>query len=236
MATAIITGGALRLGRQMALYLAQKGFNIALHYHRSSKEAEGVIKEIRSCKVRCKGFSLDLTELQSVESFISQVVQHFEDISLLVNSAAIFPTGKIEETETEKLLSVLKLNLIAPFILMREYRKKVNKGQIVNILDQRIAKNLPLHSAYSISKVALAHLTSLGAVEFGNKIRVNGMALGLILPVTEADKAFFEQKKEKIPLKKSGNVEAVLKGLGYLIANDFVTGEILYIDGGESKS
>ncbi len=235
MGTAIVTGGAVRLGRAMALHLAEKGFNIALHYHSSSDKALEIIDEINASGVICKGYRCDLSDTDEASRLIEMALKDFDDISLLINSAAIFQKATIEETTKETLEGTIRINLIAPFILMRDYKVRIGSGQIINILDQRIARHLPSFAAYSVSKVALAHLTELAAVEFGDKVRVNGIAPGLILPPHGRDEDYLERQAESIPLKRPGSIDAVLKGLDYLLDNSFVHGEILFIDGGESK-
>lgn len=235
MPAAIVTGGAVRLGREIALHLARAGFDIALHYNFSRPAAEQTLKELKDLGVQSRAYAYDFTNLDLIPKLIAKINKDFKEVALLVNSAAIFPKGSIEETSTKELSKTIQINLMAPFILMREYKRIIRRGQIINILDQCIAKSLASHSAYSLSKSALARLTTLGAVEFGKKIRVNGIALGLILPFSKKDEDFFKKEKRRIPLKKTGNIEALLKGIEYLLLNSFVTGEILYIDGGESK-
>tara|TARA_B110000438_G_C15361681_1_gene456607 strand:- start:182 stop:568 length:387 start_codon:yes stop_codon:yes gene_type:complete len=117
---------------------------------------------------------------------------------------------------------------------MREYKKQFNQGMIVNILDERILRNVPTFAAYSTSKVGLAHLTKLAAIEWGTQIRVNGIAPGLILPPTGQDESYLKRESKHVPMADHGSPENVLKGLNYLIENTFVNGEILFIDGGES--
>lgn len=235
MGTAIVTGGAIRLGRAMAFHLAKRGFNIALHYHSSSDEALEIIDAINASGVVCKGYRCDLSDTDEVSGLVEMALKDFDDISLLINSAAIFQKATIEETTEEILENTIRINLIAPFILMRDFKVRIGSGQIINILDQRIARHLPSFAAYSVSKVALAHLTELAAVEFGDKVRVNGIAPGLILPPHGRDENYLKKQAESIPLKRAGSIDAVLKGLDYLLDNSFVHGEILFIDGGESK-
>ena len=167
MPTAIVTGGAIRIGRAMALHLARKGFDIALLYHSSATTSEETIQEIRLQGVQCRGYAGDLRKLDEAESFIGKVLQDFDNVELLVNSAANFIQENIEQTRLETLVDTLNLNLMAPYLLMREYKRKVNKGLIVNILDERVARTVPTFAVYSVSKVALKHLTELAAVEWG---------------------------------------------------------------------
>ena len=141
----------------------------------------------------------------------------------------------IEKTSDLELLDTININLMAPFILMREFKNKVNKGLIINILDERILRRVSTFSAYSISKSALSHLTELSAVSWGETIRVNGIAPGLILPPSGSGHDYLIKKAPNIPTKTHGSTSDILRGLDYLLDSPFVNGEILFIDGGESK-
>jgi len=234
MPTAIVTGGAIRIGRAMALHLAGKGFDIALLYHKSSAASEKTIQEIRSHGVRCQGYLEDLRKLDEAESFINKVLQDLDNVELLINSAANFIQENIEQTQFDTLVDTLNLNLMAPYLLMHEYKRKVNKGLIVNILDERVEKTIPTFAAYSVSKVGLKHLTELAAVEWGQTVRVNGLAPGLILPPQGGDPDYLEKAAKNVPTRTHGKIENLLQALDYLMENQFVNGETLFVDGGSS--
>ncbi len=230
MPTAIVTGGAIRIGRAMALHLAGKGFDIALLYHSSSTASEETIQSIRSNGVQCRGYSEDLRKLD--EAFIEKIFQDFDNVELLINSAANFIQENIEQTQLKTLADTLNLNLMFPYLLMREYKRKVNKGLIINILDERVEKTISTFAAYSVSKVALKHLTELAAVEWGQTIRVNGIAPGLILSPQGGPPDYLERAAKKVPARTHGNIENLLQALDYLMENQFVNGETLFVDGG----
>ena len=134
MPTAIVTGAAIRIGKAIALHLAERGFNIALHYHRS--EPSTVIEKIKSKGVSCLGYPSDLSNLNETEQLIDKVLVDFDDVELLINSAANFIQENLEETHVENLVNTLNLNLMSPMLLMRDFKRNVNKGMIVNILDE----------------------------------------------------------------------------------------------------
>ncbi|MBC8287066.1 MAG: SDR family oxidoreductase [Nitrospinae bacterium] len=234
MPTAIVTGGAIRIGRAMGLHLARKGFNIALLYHSSGTAGEETIAEARSQGVQCQGYVVDLRNLEETELLIGKILNDFDDVELLVNSAANFIQENVAQTRLETLVDTLNLNLMAPYLLMREYKRKVNKGLIVNILDERVARTLPTFAAYSVSKVGLKHLTELAAVEWGKSVRVNGIAPGLILPPQGGPPDYLEKAAKKVPTGTHGSLEDLIKALDYLMGNTFVNGETLFVDGGES--
>jgi NAD(P)-dependent dehydrogenase (short-subunit alcohol dehydrogenase family) len=235
MPTALVTGGAVRLGRSIALHLAGRGYNIALHYGSSRETAEQTAEETRKFGVQCKIYCVDFTYFDSISLLVDQVLADFSSIDLLVNSAANFIQKNLEETSNPELLDTININLMAPFILMREFKNKVNNGLIINILDERILRRVSTFGAYSVSKSALAHLTELSAVEWGETVRVNSIAPGLILPPAGSSNEYLIQNAMNIPTKAHGNVPVILRGLDYLIDSPFVNGEILFVDGGESK-
>jgi len=235
MPTALVTGGAVRIGRSIALHLAERGYNIALHYWSSKQSAEQTAEELRKFNIQCEIYCVDFTNFDSIPLLMDQVLVDFNSIDLLVNSAANFIQKNIEKTSDLELLDTININLMAPFILMREFKNKVNKGIIINILDERILRRVSTFSAYSISKSALAHLTELSAVSWGETIRVNGIAPGLILPPSGSGHDYLIKKAPNIPTKTHGSTSDILRGLDYLLDSPFVNGEILFIDGGESK-
>ena len=235
MPTALVTGGAVRIGRSIALHLAGRGYGIALHYGRSKESAERTAKEVRKFGVQCKIYCADFADFSLTSLLMDQVLADFKSIDLLVNSAANFIQKELEETSNSELLDTININLMAPFILMREFKKKIDSGLIINILDQRILKRISTFGAYSVSKSALAHLTELSAVSWGETVRVNGIAPGLILPPSGNSDEYLISHRENIPTKTHGNTSDVLRGLDYLLDSPFVNGEIIFIDGGESK-
>ena len=235
MPSVIITGGGVRLGRAMALHLAKKGFDIALHHNTSAKNAGETIAEIRSTGGRCEPFACDFTDLAAVEKLIETITAQFSDIELLINSAANFIQEDVEHTSTKTLQDTININLMTPYLLMREYKKWVNRGMIVNILDERISRNVPTFAAYSVAKVGLSHLTHLAAIEWGATVRVNGIAPGLILPPSGSTEDYLARGKHLIPTQSHGTVDDICRGLDYLLESSFVNGETLFIDGGQSK-
>ncbi|QPJ64179.1 MAG: SDR family oxidoreductase [Candidatus Nitrohelix vancouverensis] len=235
MPTALITGGAVRIGRALVLHLANLGWDIALHYNRSESQANATLKEVKFLKRRGEAFACDLSDLEAVEQLTGQVLESFPDLELLINCASLFLNESVENTSRETLEKTLNINLSAPYILMRDYKRKVGKGMIVNILDERIKRNVPAFAAYSVSKVALSHLTHLAAVDWGSEVRVNAIAPGLILPPVGGDPGYLKRAAKNIPAQNHGDTEDIVRALQYLIESPFVNGETLFVDGGESK-
>ena len=235
MPTALVTGGAVRLGRAIVLHLAGRGYDIALHYATSNESAGKTAQEVRELGVRCETYCADFTNLNEISLLMGRVLGNFSSLDILVNSAANFIQENLEETSDRGLLDTINVNLVAPFNLMREFKRRVTSGLIINILDERILRRVSTFGAYSVSKSALAHLTELSAVEWGETVRVNAIAPGLILPPAGSSNEYLTKSAPNIPTKTHGYISDILRGFDYLIDSPFVNGEILFIDGGQSK-
>lgn len=233
---ALITGGAARLGKAIALALAEYGFDIALHYHSSEDTAQGTAAEIRECGVKCGTFQLDLSQVHEIPTFLEKVVTHFPYLSLLVNNASGYAQATILDTEPEVFDAQMAVNLRAPFFLTQAFAKVRGQGNIVNILDNKIAFNQYPYAAYLLSKEALAELTRMAALELAPAVRVNGVAPGVVLPGSARSDAYIEWRKEGIPLRMKGETGHITQTILYIIQNPFVTGQIFMVDGGESIS
>ena len=235
MPTALVTGGAVRLGRAIVLHLAGRGYDIALHYATSNESAGETAQEARELGVRCETYCADFTSLNEISLLMGRVLGDFSSLDILVNSAANFIQQNLEETSDRGLLDTININLVAPFTLMREFKRRVTSGLIINILDERVLRRVSSFGAYSVSKSALAHLTELSAVEWGETVRVNAIAPGLILPPAGSSNEYLAKSAPNIPTKTHGYISDILRGFDYLIDSPFVNGEILFIDGGQSK-
>ncbi len=227
---ALITGGAKRLGREIALYLANCGYDIALHYNSSEKPAKNTQTEIVKLDVSCEIFKANLS---NESDLISRVHEKFSNLDILINSASIFEKSLMADTSTQFLEKHLKVNLAAPFWLSRDFAKTFKKGHIINILDTRITSQRTSYAAYSISKKALAEMTKMAAFEYAPKIRVNAVAPGLILPPEGKDESYLDNLAKGIPLKRKGTIKSILNTVNFLLNNDYITGQIIFCDGGE---
>jgi len=233
--TALITGAAQRIGKEMALHLAKQSWNLALHYNRSKKEAESLRDYLQAIypQQEFNIFACELSDEEELELLISRVYKVCGRIDMLINNASVFDPGLLMKTDLHLYNHQMDVNLKAPFVLMRDFAKVCKKGLIVNFLDTRITKFSSTYAAYSLSKVALAHLTQMGALEFGPDIRVNGIAPGATLPPHNGEAGYLENKAAQTPMKQPGGIQPILKSLNYICENNFLTGQILYCDGGE---
>ncbi|HAC66365.1 MAG TPA: short-chain dehydrogenase [Cyanothece sp. UBA12306] len=232
--TALVTGGAIRLGRAFALGLAELGYNVAIHFHESQLAAEATIAEIRRLGVECEGFQANFTQETDFESIITAVGDRFPDFNLLVNSASVYDAAPIAQTTAALFDKQFAVNLRAPFFLSQAFAKLCQSGNIINIIDNKIAFNQYHYCAYLLSKKSLAQLTKLAAIELAPQIRVNGIAPGVTLPLAQRTQEYIAWRVQGIPLQRQGKIDYLLQAMKYILENEFVTGQILTIDGGES--
>lgn len=231
--TALITGGAKRVGLEIAISLAKKGYTIALHYNSSKKDdVDKSISLIQSIQPDSRSYQCDLTDLPSVGKLISTISTNHPDLSLLVNNASVYEKLPIKDTETYVLERDMKVHYMAPFLLTREFAKYVKKGMIINILDARLRKNTPGNASYFISKKALMTLTEIAALELAPHIRVNAIAPGPVLPPPNKTQDYSENKAKEVPLGRLGSIGDITKGIHTFLDEDILTGQILYLDGG----
>jgi len=232
---ALITGSAKRIGRAVALHLAQSGWDLALHYHHSEAEAAELKKELKHINHHStfRLFQADLGNISDVENLISNVISAFARLDLLVNNASVFCVGNIKETSSGLLQKNLQINFMAPFVLSREFANHADNGVIINLVDTRIKQNTFSHAAYSLSKKVLWELTQMSALEFAPAFRVNAIAPGAVLPPDGKDENYLNGIAKDTPLQQPAGLKPILQSLSYILENENLTGQILYCDSGE---
>ena len=228
---ALITGGARRLGRDCALALAARGVDIILHYNHSEAEARRTEEQIRSLGAACRIYRQDLQDSEQSIAFVRSLMKQ-HDIQILVNSASVFPADTLPEITPDSLLYNLSVNAYAPFFLARELAENGKLTDIVNFLDTRITGPDTAHASYHISKRMLHTMTMMLAEELAPQVRVNAIAPGPVLLPEGASSQLAERLKDQVPLQAIGAPEDVTEALLYLLQSSYVTGQVLYIDGG----
>lgn len=229
----LVTGGAKRIGQEVCLYLAKRGYKIALHYNTSKLQAINTAKKINDQGGYCELFSCDLSDARATQRLMSEVFKSFPKLSLLVNSASIFVPNSFGARNLELFDSHWAINFKAPYILSCEFARLIKKGQIINFIDTNSVKYQSRYQDYLLTKKALADFTKMAAVSWGPAIRVNGISPGMILPPVNSQKDDRIARSKNIPLKKVGNPEYILQTVGYLLDNTYLTGQIIAVDGGE---
>ena len=233
---ALVTGGAKRIGKEICLRLAELGYDIVLTYLSSVVEAEALAEEITLMGQSCSIKRCDLTVSRDIPILMEEIFQEFPQLNLVVNNASQFERCTLADTTLEDLDKNLSLHLKTPFMIVQKFAQQCNHGQVINILDTRITKNRTAYFAYLISKKSLADFTLLAASELAPNIRVNGIAPGLILAPDGEDSAYLDRLATKIPAKRKGSVRDIVNTVEFLVKNDYITGQILFNDGGEHLS
>lgn len=231
---ALVTGGAVRLGRAIALRLAEEGYDIALHYGTSADAAARTQAEIRALGVECASFPHDLSDADGIDAFLGRVRDAMPHLGVVVNSASRYASGTIAETSVSQFDALVAVNLRAPFFVTRAFGRQVRSGSIVNVLDNKIGFDQFEYAAYLLTKKALADLTRMAALELAPRIRVNAVAPGVVLPAESRTPQYVAWRVEGIPLRMQGDPRHVTDAVMALIGNEFVTGQTLTVDGGEN--
>ncbi len=231
--TVLVTGGARRVGRVIALAVAEAGADVILHHHSSSQEAEQTAEQIRKLGRNVWRIQADLEDPTQAATLIERAYE-FAPVDALVNNAAIFGGGDVLATSLESWQQHLAINLTAPFLLSREFARRYTspqEGRILNILDWRALRPGRDHFAYTISKAALAAMTQSLAATLAPRILVNGLALGAILP--PADGPNPDKILQSVPAARWAELREVAESVVFLLSGPaYITGEILHLDGG----
>jgi NAD(P)-dependent dehydrogenase (short-subunit alcohol dehydrogenase family) len=231
--TALITGGADRIGKAIALCCAELGYDIALHYSQSAEKAEATRMEILAKQVECHLYRADFNNLSETTALIGKISQTAE-MSVLINNASLFFESSLLDSSDGEFERLFNINFKAPYVLIKEFAKRVKKGVVINILDTEVVRNQTKYFDYLITKKSLSELTRMAAFSLAPGIRVNAIAPGLILPPAGKDMDFLWKRAEDIPLKKVGSPQSITHAVKFLIENDFVTGQTIFVDGGEA--
>ena len=235
----LITGAATRMGKAIALYFAERGWNIALHYFRSSTKAMKLKKDIEKNWVKVALIKADLKNPKQVEKILPLAKKKLGVINCLINNAALFEKDDITNFTVKSCNDHLNINLLAPAILAKQFAKqtpKKNVSNIINIIDQRIFNLTSFFMSYTISKSGLQTLTKTMAMRLGPNIKVNAIAPGpVIKSKRQTDKHFKNQVRSTL-LKKPVNVEDICCSIEFLINNNSVTGQIIAVDSGQNLS
>ena len=236
MKTALVTGGAARIGAQIAKTLHDNNFKIIIHCNESLEKAEILSEKLNSKrKNTVEVVSGNLNSIDSIKSIVDSV----DSLDLLVNNASVFYPKSVEDSDIKVWDEVLNVNLRAPFFLSKGLSKKLStsSGSIINIIDIHSERPLKNHSVYNISKAGLKMMTQTLAKELAPSVRVNGVSPGSILwPEASAEISDLEKKLmlERIALNKQGSPQDIADTVLFLANSEYITGQIINIDGGRT--
>jgi glucose 1-dehydrogenase len=233
-ATALVTGGAHRVGRAIVLALADAGCDVVLHYGRSADAAEQTAADASARGARIRLVSADLGEAEAAGRVIAAAGE-LAPIRILVNSAASFPEDRLSDVTPDRWERTFAVNLRAAVFLTQAFAAALPSdadGAVVNVTDWRTERPYRDHFSYTVAKGALDTFTAAAAESLAPRIRVNAVALGAILPPPGKDSAYLQALARQIPVERVGGTDPVAATVLYLLGNDFVTGEIVRVDGG----
>jgi glucose 1-dehydrogenase len=236
----MITGAAVRIGREIALGLAADGYRVAVHYNSSAAEAAQTVQEIRQAGGVAESFQGDLSDPASTaEALCAAVSEKFGTLDVLINNASLFEAGTLLEATTDQWHRQFTVNLQAPFFLCRSFTARLpqdRRGHIINICDWRGERHPPGNDIYTLTKSGLTGMTQMLARELAPRIQVNGIHPGAILAPPDGDEDHDRRAVETIPLNRTGSPQDIVRAVQYLLRSPFVTGELLNVTGGEHLS
>ena len=244
MTRALVTGAGARLGRAMALGLAERGFDVAVHFHASQAEAETVAALIRDRGRTARTLQADLLDEAQTSDLVARAADALGGpLTLLVNNASIFEPDEHRDATRADWDRHMGSNLRAPFVLGQAFAGQVPppaadpeplaQGMIVNMIDQRIAKLTPRFATYTLAKSALWTLTQTSAQAFAPGVRVNAIAPGPTLQGPRQSAEDFAAQRAATILGRGADADQIVRALGYLIDQPSVTGQVLFVDGGQ---
>ncbi|MGI9529504.1 MAG: SDR family oxidoreductase [Acidimicrobiia bacterium] len=232
---ALITGGAVRVGRAITEALAAAGANVFIHYNRSSGPADELAEAIRTSGVRAETGSSDLSDPAGAAALIETATAALGPISVIVNSASGFPADSLADVTPDGWKDAQNLTLGSPLFLTQAFANALPHdvdGAVVNVTDVKTMRPFKEHLSYMLAKGGVDTLTRAAALALAPRIRVNAVALGVILPPPGEGADYVNALAVDLPLERVGGAAVVADTVVFLARNDFITGEIIRLDGG----
>lgn len=230
--TALITGGSKRIGRETALALAEQGANLIIHFNRSDREALRLAEELERKGVRAWTVQADFRCPDEYRTLIARARTLSGKLDILINNASMFPSETLAELAWTGFSADMEVNAWVPLTLSRDFAKESGQGSIINLHDTHLEGFDFRHAGYILSKHVLAELTRMMALAFAPNITVNAVAPGLILPPPGAAESYLETHSRDLPLQKHGGTKDIAEAIVFLLRSDFITGQVIYVDGG----
>ena len=231
----IVTGGGVRVGRAIALGLARSGVDVFIHYNRSAVPAERTAAEARDLGVRAAVGSVNLSDPMKAAELVELAEQSLGTPSILVNSASGFPSDTISDVTVDDWRATFDLTLASPVFATQAFANALPEdldGAVVNITDVRTQRPYREHFSYIVAKGGIDTFTKAAALQLAPQVRVNAVALGVILPPSQEDDDYALRLAADLPLGRVGGTDPVVATILSLLENDFITGEIVRVDGG----
>ena len=233
---ALVTGAAKRIGRSIALALAQDGWAIAVHYGQSSEAAEALVAEITANGGQAVALQADLAREAEVATLVPRAVESLGPLGCLVNNAATFRLDQVDDATRESWDHHLEPNLRAPFVLTQVFAQALpadQGGAVINILDQRVWSLTPYFVSYTLAKAGLWTLTRTLAMALAPRIRVNAIGPGPVLPSPRQSQEQFDRQCAAMPLGRGAEPEEIAAAVRFLLSARAMTGQMIALDGGQ---
>lgn len=231
---ALVTGGAVRVGRALTLGLAEAGYDMVVHYHASGGPAREALRAVEALGRRAALVQADLSTGAGATATVEAAAETFGRLDLLVNSASTFESAPLLEVDEASWDQVMAINLKGPFLTVKAAADMLReaRGSVVNILDSAALEPWVDYPHHSVSKAGLLHLTRILARVMAPHVRVNAVAPGMVLPPADMDEAARRRERDRTPLGRAGNPQDVVRTVLFLAASPFITGEVVVVDGG----
>ena len=235
--TALVTGGARRVGKALALALGRAGAGVVINYNQSAAEAESTVAELKAAGTRATSFQADVSRKSDIDALIAHIRAEHGRLDILVNSASLFETARFRDITEADWRRVIDVNLTGPFLLSQAalpLLEESDAANIVNIVDLSAIQAWPSYAHHAVSKAGLLHLTKVMARALAPKVRVNAIAPGTVLPPDGYDGTAGDGTSDRRVVEPAGTPDDVVRALFYLIESPFVTGQTIVVDGGRT--
>ena len=230
---ALVTGAADRIGKAMSLELVSMGYGLLLHYRSSKDKAIQFEKELRGMGAEVELINFDFDQENDFVAVFENLQRKGITLEVLVNSASEFKPSGFDDPGSVNLHALLTSNFEGPYLLTKAFAKVFKNGVVINMLDTKITRDYSEHLDYILAKKMLSEFTKLAATHLSPEIRVNGICPGVILPPVDKGQEYIDKLATKIPLQRPGTLKDIQRALRFLVESDFLTGQIIFVDGGE---
>jgi NAD(P)-dependent dehydrogenase (short-subunit alcohol dehydrogenase family) len=233
---ALVTGAAKRIGRAVALALAEDGYDVVVHYGASKADAEGVVAAVAAKGRRAVALAADLSQEAETQKLIGAAAQALGPLTCLVNNASLFERDEALTVTRESWDAHVETNLRAPFVLMQEFARQLPaeaRGAIVNLVDERVWNLTPHFVSYTLTKAGLWTLTQVMAMALAPRIRVNAIGPGPTLPSPRQSAEQFARQQASVPLQHGATPEEIAAAVRFILASGAMTGQMIALDGGQ---
>ena len=230
---ALVTGGAVRIGRAICEMLADAGADVCIHYNRSYDQASALRDQLEERGVASHIAEANLMTETACTELMEKAVAMMGPLDILINNASVFNKETLDQADMDAWMGDMWPNFFAPVQLLRAFAQHSEKGKVVNLLDRRITAQDTACVPYLISKKALAEVTRLAALHYAPRITVNGVAPGAVLPPPGKDEQYIKDHAGPVPLELRVAPKDIADAVRFVLENDTITGQIVFVDGGQ---